>query len=220
MHNGRARASSSRDSYHGRASSRNLFSSTCWRARRGMGAKRTCTLYYTSTSRPRRRIWRGFRFKRPAFVHPLSPARNVIYANMREFADVIVSVKDETAVVDKDRTAPAATLASHVARRVGRRPDVDTRRRRRPHRAHGPRRRRGVARDVLVVVLTRLLLAKGARGRRRAAPLYRRPTCIPRARGGGSPHPGSRRPRPRRQAVAQPRSDGVGADGLSRYVLR
>ena len=43
----------------------------------------------------------GFRFKRPAFVHPLSPARNVIYANMREFADIIVSVKDERAVVDK-----------------------------------------------------------------------------------------------------------------------
>ena len=43
----------------------------------------------------------GFRFKRPAFVHPLSPARNLIYANMREFADVIVRVKDETAVVDR-----------------------------------------------------------------------------------------------------------------------
>ena len=45
----------------------------------------------------------GFRFKRPAFVHPLSPARNLIYSNMREFADVIVRVKDETAVVDKRR---------------------------------------------------------------------------------------------------------------------
>ena len=45
-----------------------------------------------------------YEFKRSAFVHPLSPARNLIYANMREFADVIVSVKeDETAVVDKRR---------------------------------------------------------------------------------------------------------------------
>ena len=43
----------------------------------------------------------GYEFKRPAYVHPLSPARNLIYSNMREFADVIVSVKDETAVVDK-----------------------------------------------------------------------------------------------------------------------
>jgi hypothetical protein len=45
----------------------------------------------------------GFRFRRPAFVHPLSPARNLIYSNMREFADAIVSVDDtENAVVDKN----------------------------------------------------------------------------------------------------------------------
>ena len=45
----------------------------------------------------------GFEFKRSAYVHPLSPARNLIYSNMREFADVIVSVKPDTesAVVDK-----------------------------------------------------------------------------------------------------------------------
>ena len=36
-------------------------------------------------------------------MHPLSPARNLIYSDMREFADIIVSVKDETAVVDKRR---------------------------------------------------------------------------------------------------------------------
>ncbi len=45
----------------------------------------------------------GFEFKRSAYVHPLSPARNLIYSNMREFADVIVSVKPDTesAVVDR-----------------------------------------------------------------------------------------------------------------------
>lgn len=38
----------------------------------------------------------NYRFRRPAYVHPLNPVRNVVYANMHAFADVLVEVAPGT----------------------------------------------------------------------------------------------------------------------------
>ena len=122
----------------------------------------------------------------------------------------------------KTGPAPAATLASHVARRVGRRPDFDTRRRRRPHRAHGTRRRRGVARDVLVVVLNKIVTQNSHKLEDGVAqPLYVAVRRVYRVR--EAEEAPLRETADRgldSEAVAKTRSDGVGAHGLSRYVLR
>ena len=48
-----------------------------------------------------------YRFLRPAYVHPLNPARNWVYHDMHEYANAIVEVPEgETAAVVKRNAQP------------------------------------------------------------------------------------------------------------------
>ena len=48
------------------------------------------------------------RFRRPAYVHPLNPVRNLVYADMHQFADAIVEVAPGTQHAVVRRPPPAS----------------------------------------------------------------------------------------------------------------